>query len=193
VKSKNGSFWALRRDPRGFTLVELMMVVALIAVAVGMAVPISGRMIAKAKADSTGIEVQTWLEAARNRAVAERRNFEVTFDLPGHRLRIARVEPDQSRLPIQTRNLPEGMRFLKFAGAADTPDLFGAASAVDFDGPAPHMFTSDGSFIDANGDPSNGTIFMGKTGQRETAQAVTVFGTTGLTRAWKFTGSKWYQ
>ena len=54
--------------------------------------------------------------------------------------------------------------------------MFGAAAAIDFDGPSPYMFTSEGMFVDANGDPSNGTIFMGKPGQRDTGAAMTVFG-----------------
>jgi prepilin-type N-terminal cleavage/methylation domain-containing protein len=177
----------------GFTLLEVLMVVALIAVVASMAVPISGKMIARAKADSTGVEVQSWLDAARNRAIAERRNFQITFDTSTHRVRVQRVEPGGSLTLILERNLPEGMRFIKFPGTADTPDAFGNATAVDLDGPNPHMFTSDGSFIDGNGDPSNGTVLMGKPSQVESARALTIFGTTGLMRAWKFTGLRWYQ
>jgi hypothetical protein len=54
------------------------------------------------------------------------------------------------------------------------------------------MFTSDGSFVDANGDPANGTIFMGKPGRVETAHAITFFGATGLIRTWKFSGQQWF-
>jgi hypothetical protein len=46
-------------------------------------------------------------------------------------------------------------------------------------------------FVDANGDPSNGTIFMGKTGQTDTGTAITVFGATGLLRTWRLSGKTW--
>jgi hypothetical protein len=66
------------------------------------------------------------------------------------------------------------------------------ASAVDLDGPGPHLFTSDGSFIDGNGDLSNGTIVFGRLDQRETGRALTIFGATGLVRAWKLAGNTWH-
>src|SRR5512134_2701817 len=129
-----------------------MMVVALIGTITAIAVPVSTAMIARARGDSTAVEVQTWLQETRNRSIAERRNFEVTFDSIQHRIRIERLEPDASRTPVLLRDLPDGARFLLFDGAPDTPDRFGMGSAVDLDGPGPHLFTSDGSFIDGNGD-----------------------------------------
>ncbi len=177
--------------PSGFSFIEVLMVLALIGIIAGMAVPISASMIARAKADSTSLETLTWLEAARNRAAAERRNFEVTFDTGTNHVRIDRVEADLSKTLILDRELPDGMKFMQFSGSPDTPDLFGNGAVVDFDGPAPHMFTSDGSLVDANGDPSNGTIFMGKTGKVETGRAITVFGMSGLLRKWKLSGTQW--
>ena len=175
----------------GFTLIELLMVVALAIVIAGMAVPISRNMISRTKATGATQEVMSWFEIARNRATAERRNFEVTFNATQRTIQVDRVEPNASRTLIMRRQLPENVAFLRFSGASDTPDSFGNSSDVDFDGPSPHMFTSEGSFCDANGDPSNGTIFMGKPGQRDTGAAVTVFGATGLLRSWKLAGNTW--
>src|SRR6185436_14853622 len=64
----------------GFTLLETLMVVSLALVVSAIAIPISRNMIAKTKATGATMEVASWLELARNRATAERRNFEVTFD-----------------------------------------------------------------------------------------------------------------
>jgi type II secretory pathway pseudopilin PulG len=178
-------------DEMGFSLLELMMVAGLISILAGIAIPVTADMISRARADSSNIEAVTWLESARNRATAERRNFEVTFDTATNRIRVDRVEPDLTKTLILNRELPGDTEFLRFAGVPDTPDLFGNGSAVDFDGPAPHAFTSDGSLIDANGDPSNGTIFMGKSGRHETGRAITVLGVTGLLRTWQLSGDKW--
>jgi prepilin-type N-terminal cleavage/methylation domain-containing protein len=177
----------------GYTLVEIMVVVALIAVVAAISVPISGVMISRARADSASIQAVTWLEGARNRAVAERRNFQVTFDTETNRIRIDRVEPDLEPTLIADYQLEEGLEFMQFEDAPDTPDLFGNESDVELEGDTPHMFTSDGSFIDANGDPANGTLFMGKSGQPETARAVTIFGATGVIRTWKLAGTTWFQ
>jgi Tfp pilus assembly protein FimT len=179
-------------DARGFSLVDILMVVAIIGLLAAMAIPISNAMVVRARASSASLEVLTWLENARNRATAERRNFEVTFDADDNTVTIQRVEFDMiTRTPIMTRELPDNAKFFKFAEMDDTDDRFGAASALDLDGPAPHMFTSDGSFIDSNGDPSNATIFMAREGQIDTARAITIFGASGLMRSWKSAGKMW--
>ena len=176
----------------GFTLLETMMVMALALVVGGMAIPVSRNLLQRSKATSATMEVMTWFETARNRATAERRNFEVTFDSTLRTItRSTRRVDRREDAPAMVRHLPETVAFQQFSGAPDTPDAFGFAAAIDFDGPSPYMFTSEGMFCDANGDPSNGTLFLGKPGQRDTGAAVTVFGATGLLRAWQLSGNKW--
>jgi hypothetical protein len=53
------------------------------------------------------------------------------------------------------------------------------------------MFGPDGSFVDPTGVPVNGTVFLGVPGQVETARAVTVFGSTGRVRGYRWIGSAW--
>jgi hypothetical protein len=95
--------------------------------------------------------------------------------------------------PVQDFSLDNGQVFVKFGPVPDTPDAFGAATYASFTGTEPVMFTSDGSLLDSNGDITNGSIFVGFAGQKETARAVTIFGVTGLTRAWKWRGTKWME
>ena len=85
------------------------------------------------------------------------------------------------------------MEYRQFAGNADTPDAFGAGGAA---GPIilggapptvnPVMFTSEGSFTDANGNPINASVFIGVANQRNTSNAVTIIGTTATVRTWRF-------
>jgi hypothetical protein len=89
--------------------------------------------------------------------------------------------------------LEGNQEFLKLAGIPDTPDGYGAAAAIDFDGPGPHMFTSDGSLIDSAGDVSNGTIFLARQNAPETQRAITILGVTGLMRSWKWRDTRWLQ
>jgi prepilin-type N-terminal cleavage/methylation domain-containing protein len=181
------------RPDAGYSLIEMMLVVAVIAILGGISVPITNAMISRARADSASVVAATWLESARNRAVAERRNFEITFDQDTDRIIIERVNSDDTRTLIGNFALEDDLTFMQFEGAPDTPDLFGQDSDVELEGDAPHMFTSDGSFMDANGDPANGTIFLGKPGLVETGRAITIFGATGLIRTWKLAGNKWFQ
>ena len=55
------------------------------------------------------------------------------------------------------------------------------------------MFTSEGSFTDVNGDPINATIFLGIPNQVNTANALTIIGTTATVRTWRNNGSQWVQ
>jgi hypothetical protein len=86
--------------------------------------------------------------------------------------------------------LENGMRFT-LMGVGDTPDLFGATGAIAFGASATRMFTSEGSFVDANGDPLNGSLFIGNPDIPDSARAVTVFGPTALLRVWRWNGLAW--
>jgi prepilin-type N-terminal cleavage/methylation domain-containing protein len=181
----------------GFTLLELLLVVALIGVISAIAVPVTDSFVRTARADSAVSAATNALDIAHDRAVSERRNFVLTFVDP-NRIQLGRQEINGAGVVTGTTQVEEftvegGQTFLRFSGMPDTPDAFGGASAASFTGTLPVMFTSDGSLVDANGDVVNGTIFLGIPGQPLTARAVTVFGVTGLVRHWKWRGSRWME
>jgi Tfp pilus assembly protein FimT len=184
---------AVWRSHDGYSIVEMLIVACLIAVVAAMAVPISGAFLYQRKADSGVVAAMTAVTSARDRAVSERRNIQLTFVDP-NRIRLSRVEvPSGAVTIVQEFTLDNGMRFVKFSGVPDTPDAFGATATASFSGTPPVMFSSDGSLVDASGDVVNGSIFMGLPNQSDTARAVTIFGATGVTRAWKWRGSKWME
>jgi prepilin-type N-terminal cleavage/methylation domain-containing protein len=177
----------------GFTLTEMIVVVALIAIGFAVAIPVTMEMVNRAKNDSSVVVAHTFLDSARDRAVAERRNFELTFVMP-NRLQLERIEvPSGVKTIVAEMQLEGGQEFVKFPDVGDTPDAFGAPTAIHFTGTMPVMFTSDGSLIDSAGDVVNGSVFMGVPDHPETARAVTVFGVTGMLRTWKWRGAEWFQ
>ena len=184
---------ASRPSDAGFTLGEVLVVAALIAVGMAVAIPVTIDMVTRAKNDSAAVVAHTFLDSARDRAIAERRNVRLTFQGP-NRIVLQRIEVPSGQLTtVGEMVLENGQEFLRYSGMADTPDKFGAGSAVQFSGVEPVMFTSDGSLIDSAGDVTNGTVFMGVPNQPETARAVTIFGVTGLLRGWKWRGTQWFQ
>ncbi len=185
----------------GFSMVELLFVVFIMATMAGIAIPVSRGFITSGKADAATATVLSALQEARERAINERRNVQVSFSLP-NRVRIERVEVPGPALTLLSQVELEGLqKFELVTGVPDTPDKFGKGSAAHFTGkscPAANaiacvMFTSDGSLIDADGDVVNGSLFLAGTGKGDSVRAVTIFGVTGLMRTWKWTGTEWQE
>jgi prepilin-type N-terminal cleavage/methylation domain-containing protein len=176
---------------RGFTLIEIVVVAALVVVGAAMAVPITQNMVDRAKNDSALAVTTAFVDAARDRAVAERRNIEISYVAPdmlyAHRVEV----PSGLKTQVGYMKLEGGQEVRTFSGVPDTPDLFGKQSPFQFTGTGPWMFTSDGSLIDSQGDVANGTIFFGVPNKPESARAVTIFGVTGIMRAWKWRNAQW--
>ena len=84
------------------------------------------------------------------------------------------------------------------SGVPDTPMGFGNKAAIYIGntggGPAFMEFTSTGQFTDQTGfNTLNGTVFIGVTGQTNTARAVTIMGGTGRVRPYTYIGSSWIE
>lgn len=181
------------RSERGFTAAELLVVTTLVAICAAITVPVTMTMVERAESDSTLTEVKLFMASARERAISERRNIELSFAVPGT-LRLDRVEvPGGAKTRVGELQLNGGHELLRNLELGDTPDGFGNLSFFQFTGTAPFMFTSDGSFIDSAGDVSNGTIFFGVRDKRDSARAVTVFGVTGLIHSWRWGGAGWVE
>jgi prepilin-type N-terminal cleavage/methylation domain-containing protein len=178
---------------QGFSMVEVLMVIAIIGVLGGAAAVVTPRMVGQSKADSAVTTALMTLRLVQERAVGERRNFDVVFTEP-NRIQVYRVAvpPATGRTLMNDVRLETGQQFMQFAGLADTPDEFGDAGPLAFGVTPTTTFTSEGSFVDSSGDVVNGTIFLGHVGQDPTtARAITIFGATGLVRAWRWDGRRW--
>jgi prepilin-type N-terminal cleavage/methylation domain-containing protein len=182
-----------QRDQRGFTLIEIMMVIAILATVAGIAAGVSPAMIREAKADSSIEQAVDVFRSAREVAISQRRNVMIQF-LGNNALRTVRQNiPGPGTTILRTVQLENRMQFMKTPGLPDTPDLFGNAQAVNFGPTAQWMFTSEGTFVDNSGDILNGTLFLGIPDQINSARAVSVFGATALIRVWSWNGREWVQ
>ena len=78
-------------EQAGFSLIEMLLVVGILATVAGIAIPVSRGFITSGKADSATVVALSALQEARERAISERRNVQVNFVLP-NRIRAERVE-----------------------------------------------------------------------------------------------------
>ena len=67
---------------RGFTLIELMLVVAVFATIMAIAVPMSGRMMESVRLNASAREVERELQSARLKAVSVNRRIRVALNCP---------------------------------------------------------------------------------------------------------------
>ena len=180
------------RQDAGFSLVEVSVVILLISVVAGFALlNIEGIM---PGLDANAALSQTVAELRRGRelAIAQRRNIELTFPT-NNQIQLVRFDVPAGRTVIDTLTLANDMEFRLFGGVPDTPDAFGQGSAVYFNHASTMIFLSDGTLVDAEGNPLQGSVFIGLPDHPETARAATILGATGRVRGYRWTGSSWIQ
>jgi prepilin-type N-terminal cleavage/methylation domain-containing protein len=180
-----------RSAEAGYSLPELLIVVGIIVVVLAMSTMVVPAAVAFARANSGAAELVAALRLAREQSIAQRRNVQVTFTAP-NRITVSRVDvPGPGTTVLSNAWLEGGNTFRLVSGLPDTPDAFGNGTAVSFGTATTLAFTSDGGFVDQNGDPANGTVFMANGSAKLSARAVTIFGPTALIREWRWNGARW--
>ncbi len=184
------------RDERGFSLIEVIVVASLSMVIMGMALVQIGASRATMNADNAMRLVMSELNRARDTAMAQRRNVQITFPGTSNEIRLLRIGvPPEPPTTLLRRTIMEGnIRFMLPSGTPDTTDAFGAGSALDFDGALAGdvIFNSDGMLVHrTSGTILNGTIFMAAPNDQFATRAITVLGSTGRVRAYKRLNSAW--
>jgi prepilin-type N-terminal cleavage/methylation domain-containing protein len=181
-----------RRSEQGYTLIELMMAVMLIGIIGSMAVFQIAAARPGVAADGAARSLAAQLNFAREYAVSNRRLVRVEWDTATHVLRLVRlpIPPDTTTVTLAEITFEGGVRYGVLGGASDTPDGFGMAGAADFD-QTPVQFTTDGSLVDNAGTPVNGTFFLLIPNVGNTFRAVTILGSIGRVRGYRWTGTQW--
>ncbi len=179
-----------RTSESGYSLIEVLAVLTLATFTYAIASGFYPQAAAAIQGDANMRIVNWQLKLARETAINERRDVEVQFTAP-NMIRIVRHNIPSGTTLLYTAVLENRTEFLLFPGQPDTPDGFGRAQAVSFGGAATVMFTADGMFTDAAGNPVNGSIFLGQVGKPMTSRALTVFGPTATLRSYRWNGSAW--
>jgi prepilin-type N-terminal cleavage/methylation domain-containing protein len=191
VRRRRACPFARARSAQGFSLIELIIVVAMIAVLASIAIGVTPAIISSTKGQGGASQVSAALRRAREIAISRRRNVRITFQ-GTNQVVLEQIDVPAGITPLETITLEGRVEYNEF-GIVDTPDLFGNANPVEIGGPLPVMFTSEGMFTDANGDPTNATIQLGIPDQVATANAVTILGATATIRQYRWDGSRWVE
>jgi Tfp pilus assembly protein FimT len=169
-----------------------MMVVAIGGTLAAMAVLLTPSFIRQSQASSGIAQAVETIRSARDVAVSQRRNVEIRF-IGNNEIQTVRQNIPAGTTMLRSVQLENGAQFALVAGVPDTPDAFGNPAAVAFGPAASRMFTSEGTLVNTTGDLVNGTLFLAIPGVANSARAITIFGTTGLLRVWRWDGGRWVE
>ncbi|MFN3628826.1 MAG: GspH/FimT family protein [Casimicrobiaceae bacterium] len=106
------------RPALGFTLMELLVVLVLVAVVVALAPPLWSNAVPVAEHRAAARQVAQMLKAARGEAVARRVDVPVEFDLSARTVRL--IAPTSAATANRTYTLPEGIAIELTTTVAET-------------------------------------------------------------------------
>jgi Tfp pilus assembly protein FimT len=176
----------------GFTMVEASLVILIMSIVSGFVLLSYNGMMPGINANAAMNQTMAQLQTGRELAIAQRREFQVAF-VGDNQIQLTRVEEPAGAgtTVLSAVTLDNNVQFHQFDGIPDTPDSLGAGAAISFGGLDTLTFLSDGTLVDAQGNPLSGTVFLGLADHPETARAVTVLGATGRVRSYRWTGTSW--
>jgi prepilin-type N-terminal cleavage/methylation domain-containing protein len=181
-----------RRAPAaGYSVIELMMTMGIFAVLSSMAVLQIGQAQPSIKGDGALRVVLAQLNAALEMAITNRRLMRVVFTANNAVQIVEEKVPGPTLEVKSTVPLEGGVQFSVFTDMDDTPMRFGNSTAVAFGTAVEMKFTPDGHFVNQSGADLNGSVFLALPKQKASARALTVMGSTGQIRSWKWNGAKW--
>ncbi len=179
----------LYRSDKGVTFVELLLVVALAGVVAAAAYPVISSTMEYYETESAMQLVLSNIRESRQDALDGRRAFKLIFSAPGSI--VIRRQNDNFKFVIDRRlSLSENVKFERPSGIPSI-NIISNRKDIDFGGKKNFRFMADGSAVDNKGQIISGVVYISHSARPDECRAVTVFGGTGLTRAWTYEGGKW--
>jgi prepilin-type N-terminal cleavage/methylation domain-containing protein len=181
----------------GHTLIELVVAIAIIGILCVAAFEGYYNASPSMRGDAALRHLQAELRQAREASIDQRRNVQVTFQGTSELVAVVQGINGGANTTLYDYFLAEGFVYVVFSTIGDTPDGYGNSAAVSYNCsgntlPCTITFQSDGSVLDGGKGSSNGSIFIGLTGQTNTARAVTILSPTGKIKGWSYSGTAWH-
>jgi len=201
---------------RGFSLLEMMIVICVLMIVGGIGFMALQPALKDAKVNQAFESAMMPLRVARQRAIAERKQYIVCYGIAAPPAAITPIAPTAQSIQIflwdvgtalsaatqvTAVTLPIDINFQVLPGLpngpATVPDGFGSAvTAIDFDQNVAGggiknqvMFMPDGSAHDVNGNLNSGIVYVARNGDLYSSRAITLYGATGRVRGWRLLNS----
>jgi prepilin-type N-terminal cleavage/methylation domain-containing protein len=183
-----------RKADAGFSLVELLIVVAVGATLLGTAIIMTRAGVTAFEANGALDSLRSQLHVAREQALSRQRVIRIAIGTNQLDLFEQQPNPANPEVRIGSVVLPGKMTFTRLP----TGDLRPSDVWCQITGTTPILnvvttlrINSEGSLTDDTGTLVSGCIYIGQTGVTETARAVSIFGSTGSLKAYKWNGTTW--
>ena len=201
---------------RGFSLLEMMIVICVLMIVGGIGFMALQPALKDAKVNQAFESAMMPLRVARQRAIAERKQYIVCYGIAPPPAALTPIAPTAQSIQIfrwdvgtalsaatqvTAVTLPIDINFQVLPGLpngpATVPDGFGSAvTAIDFDQNVAGggiknqvMFMPDGSAHDVNGNLNSGIVYVSRNGDLYSSRAITLYGATGRIRGWRLLNS----
>jgi prepilin-type N-terminal cleavage/methylation domain-containing protein len=179
------------RGQGGYSLAEMMVVVGIIAVLGGISVLQYVVALPSMKGDGAMRVIMGQIRLAQQLAISERRYMRVTFTSP-NQIQIVREEIPGPTTTVRSQSVLEGgLQYSLVVAVPDTPDQFGNHTSLDFGSASNVKFSPDGTLVNQDGATTNGTVFVAIPTIPRSARAITILGSTGRVRAYRWNGAIW--
>jgi prepilin-type N-terminal cleavage/methylation domain-containing protein len=202
-----------KKSETGFSMVEVVVVLAIMVIVATIALITLAPALRSSHADSAASYTLNAMRHTRERAIDERRKYQITFVtngaapfaqitiLQGNTIVTANGPQLQYAVDLTTPgvSLPNDMHFRAPSPAPPAaPDgqACGQSAAIDFSvtggacGASTTLtFNPDGSITSGLGGFADGVIYMGRPGDPLATRAVSFFGATGRTKGWRMVGA----
>lgn len=179
------------RSERGYSAIEMLFVTALLGILAAIAVVQLNAARPSLKGDGAMRVVLAQMRTARELAITERRFMRVVFVSPNEVQLVREEVPGPATTIVASTVLEGGVGYALVAGVPDTPDAFGMGSPIDFGVITNLKFSPDGTLVNQDGQSINGSVFLAIPPEPRSVRAVTVLGSTGRIRGYRWDGHAW--
>ena len=178
------------KSDRGFSMIETMFVTGLMGVIASIALLQMGNSRPALKGDGGMRVVLAQMNQAREQAITQRHFMRMVFTAP-NQLQVVREDTPTTTTVLSTALIEGGVQYAVISGLPDTPDSFGMSSAISFGSATNVKFAPDGTLVNQDGRTTNGGVFVAWQNIALSARAVTVLGSTGRVRGYRWDGRAW--